>query len=247
MISEKTSVREIATRFPDAARLFHRAGIEYSCMTEKTLGEACSDAGVDSRTLLGQIEELPQVRVSSAQRNWEQETVSALVSHILEAHHAYLKEELPRLEKLMNTVYDTHGKSYRELLKVHQIFFGLKDELELHLRMEEALLFPYLLAVETATLARSPFPACPFGTVANPVRVMMKEHDSAEDCLHAIRTSTSDFTAPPQACLGFTLLLHGLRQLEADLREHIRLENEVLFVKALQMEEGDKDTSLSGG
>ncbi len=237
MISEKTSVREIATRFPDAARLFHRAGIECSCMTEKALGEACSDAGVDSQALLKQIEELRRGGVpSEPQRNWEQETVSALVFHILEAHHAYLREELPRLEKLMNAVYDTHGKSYRELLTVHQVFFGLKDELELHLRKEEVLLFPYLLAVETAMLARSPFPACPFGTVANPVRVMMKEHDSAEDCLHAIRTSTSDFTAPPQACLGFTLLLHGLRQLEADLREHIRLENDVLFVKALQME-----------
>ena len=237
MISEKTSVREIATLLPDAARLFHRVGIEYGCMTEKTLGEACSAAGADSRALLKQIEELQQVREPrEPQRYWEQETVSALVSHILEAHHAYLKEELPRLEKLMSTVYETHGKSYRELLKVHQIFFGLKDELELHLRKEEAMLFPYLLTLEAARLDRVPFPTCPFGTVANPVRVMMKEHDSAEDCLHAIRTSTSDFTAPPGACLGFTLLLHGLRQLEADLREHIRLENEVLFVKALQME-----------
>jgi regulator of cell morphogenesis and NO signaling len=243
MISEKTSVREIATLFPDVARLFDRVGIEYGCTTVATLGEACSTVGADSRALLRQIEELQKGGASSEpERDWARETVSGLVSHILQAHHAYLKEELPRLEKLMNKVYETHGKDYPELLRVHEIFFGLKDELELHLRKEEAMLFPYLLAVETAKLGRLPFPACPFGTVANPVRVMMREHDSAEDCLQAIRTSTSDFSAPPGACLGFTLLLHGLRKLEADLQEHIRLENEVLFVKALQLEKGDRVT-----
>jgi len=238
MISEKTSVRDIATLFPDAARLFHRSGIDYGCNALETIEEACSAAGADCRALLQQIEELQDAAASGdARRDWAQESVAELVSHIVDAHHAYLKEELPRLEKLMNKVYETHGKNYPELLKVHEIFFGLKDELELHLRKEEVMLFPYLLTVETARLDRLPFPPCPFGTVANPVRVMMKEHDSAEDCLQAIRTSTSDFTPPAGACLGFTLLLHGLRQLEADLDEHIRLENEVLFVKALQMEE----------
>jgi len=241
MISEKTSVREIATLRPDAARLFYRAGIDYGCTAVETLAEACLAAGVDSGALLREIKELQDGRVSSEpEPDWTQGTVGGLVSHILDGHHSYLKEELPRLEKLMNKVYDTHGKNYPELLTVHEVFFGLKDELELHLRKEEAMLFPYLLMVETARLDGLPSPACPFGTVANPVRVMTREHDSAEECLQAIRTSTSDFTPPPGACLGFTLLLHGLRQLEADLQKHIRLENEGLFVKALQLEESAK-------
>lgn len=238
MISEKTSVREIASVFPDAARLFHRAGIEYGCTAVETLEEACTVAGVDPQTLLREIDKLENGHLpAEPERDWDRQTVSALIAHILDNHHAYLKEELPRLEKLMNKVYDTHGKNYPELLKVHEIFFSLKDELELHLRKEEGMLFPYLLALEEARSGEMPFPSCPFGTVANPVRVMMKEHDSAEDSLQAIRTSTSDFTPPPDACLGFTLLLHGLRQLEADLHKHVRLENEVLFVKALQDEE----------
>ncbi len=237
MITEETSVREIATLFPDASRLFDRAGIEYGCTTVQTLRDACSAVGADSRALLREIQELQEGWVpSEAERDWARETISALVSHVLETHHSYLKEELPRLEKLMNKVYETHGKTYRELLKVHEVFFALKDELELHLRKEEVMLFPYLLAIERARFNGLPFPACPFGTVANPVRVMLREHESAEDCLRAIRSSTSDFTPPESACLGFTLLLHGLRQLEADLHRHIRLENEVLFVKALELE-----------
>jgi regulator of cell morphogenesis and NO signaling len=237
MISEKTSVRDIATLFPDAARLFDRAGIDYGCSTIETLEEACAAAGADSGKILRQIEELEEGGAPDEPRNWAREPISGLVSHVLDAHHTYLKEELPRLEKLMNKVYETHGKTYPELLQVHEIFFGLKDELELHLRKEELMLFPYLLATEAARMAGRPLPACPFGTVANPVRVMMREHDSAEDCLQSIRAGTSDFTPPAGACLGFTLLLHGLRQLEADLREHIRLENEVLFVKALELED----------
>jgi len=242
MISEKTSVREIATLFPDAARLFDRAGIEYGCTTVETLGEACSAAGADSGEILGQIEELQEAGApDDPGQDWTQETISGLVSHVLDAHHAYLKEELPRLEKLMNKVYETHGKTYPELLQVHEVFFGLKDELELHLRKEETMLFPYLLATEAARLSGRPLPACPFGTVANPVRVMIREHDSAEDYLQSIRARTSDFTPPEGACLGFTLLLHGLRQLETELRNHIRLENEVLFTKALELE-GDRVT-----
>ncbi len=237
MISENTSVREIARLFPDAARLFDRAGIDYSCTTVETLAAACSAAGADPRAILKQIEDLKDGCASrQPNRDWARESVSTLVFHILDSHHAYLKGELPRLEKLLNKVYETHGRNYPELLEVHTIFFDLKDELELHLRKEEGMLFPYLVGADTAQLECRPFPTCPFGTVANPVRVMMREHDAAEDLLQSIRASTSDFTAPDGACLGFTLLLHGLRQLEADLREHIRLENEVLFVKALEME-----------
>lgn len=237
MISEETSVREIASLFPEAARLFYRAGIDYGCTSVETLSEACSAAGVDAAAMLRQIEELRSGDApSEPQTDWDRETVSELVSHILQIHHAYLKEELPRLEKLMNKVYDTHGKTYRELLKVHEIFFTLKDELELHLRKEEVMLFPYLVHAESARFKGLPYPACPFGTVANPVRVMIREHESAQDLLHGIRATTSDFTPPSGACLGFALLLHGLRQLEADFAEHIRLENEVLFVKAMELE-----------
>jgi regulator of cell morphogenesis and NO signaling len=244
MISEKMTVREIASLFPDSARLFDRAGIDYGCTMVQTLEEACLAAGVDFRVILRQIEELQNGRVSGgAGRDWSRETVRNLISHILETHHAYLKEELPRLDKLMNKVYDTHGSNYPELLRVHTVFFALRDELELHLHKEETMLFPYLLTLESATIDRLPSPACPFGTVANPVRMMRKEHDSAEDGLQAIRTTTSDFTPPTGACLGFTLLLHGLRHLEADLQAHIRLENDVLFVKALEMEEAGEATS----
>jgi len=237
MISEVTTVRDIATALPEAARIFARAGIDCSCSTVESLRDACSAAGADVGEVLRQIQALTEEAQPAPARDWSSETARQVVSQILEVHHAHLKEELPRLEQLMNRVYEKHGKTYAEILKVHEIFFTLKDELEMHLRKEEVMLFPYVLRLEDAQVQGLPFPPCPFGTVANPVRVMIREHDSAEEAMQAIRTNTADYTPPANACLGFTLLLQGLQALEEDLRVHIRLENEVLFPKAVGLEQ----------
>ncbi|HXK61284.1 MAG TPA: iron-sulfur cluster repair di-iron protein [Acidobacteriota bacterium] len=237
MISEATTIHDIATAFPEAARVFDRAGIDYGCGVVQTLREACQAANLEVEAVIQQIKHLTdKAHETGTQPDWGSQSLHRIVTHVLDVHHKYLDEELPRLEKLMNKVYETHGKTYGELLRVHEVFFGLKDELESHLRKEEAMLFPYILRLEYAQHQGLPRPSCPFGTVANPIRVMLREHESAEDAMQAIRNETSDYTPPPDTCLGFKLLLHGLEALEHDLTRHLQLENQVLFPKAIELE-----------
>jgi len=234
-ITEVTSIREIASAFSGATRVFDRLGIEWGCSVTHSLLEACEKAGLAVDEALRQLRLAQAGTPGPTGRDWDRSSATELVSHILDVHHAYLKEELPRLEKLMRRVYEKHGPEHPELLKVQDVFFSLKDELELHVQKEEIMLFPYIVSLESpAATARH----CPFGSVENPIRVMTAEHHAATEALISLRAHTSDYTAPETACLGFKLLLQGLQELEADLTRHIELENEALFPKALLLERG---------
>jgi regulator of cell morphogenesis and NO signaling len=101
---------------------------------------------------------------------------------------------------------------------------------------EEQILFPYVEQLEEAANRNAPPPMPFFGTVRNPVRMMMIEHDAAGDMLRAIRSLTKDFTLPDDACISYQTLYHALEEFEADLHQHIHLENNILFPRAVEME-----------
>ena len=234
-ITEGTSIREIASALAGATRVFDRLGIEWGCSATHSLREACDRIELDVDEALRELRLIENKAPVAEGTYWRQASATDLISHILDVHHAYLKEELPRLEKLMHRVYEKHGPEHPELLKVQEVFFSLKGELEQHLYKEEMMLFPYIVRLETSEGASL---HCPFGTVENPIRVMMSEHQGAVEALISLRAHTSDYTAPDTACLGFKLLLEGLKELEADLTRHIELEEGALFTRATLLERG---------
>jgi regulator of cell morphogenesis and NO signaling len=77
-----------------------------------------------------------------------------------------------------------------------------------------------------------------FGTVVNPVRMMMTEHDGAGDALRKLRAVTSDYAVPADACISYKTLYEALLGFEADLHQHIHLENNILFPRAVALESG---------
>src|SRR5205823_1775430 len=116
-------------------------------------------------------------------------------------------------------------------------FAGLAQELTTHLMKEEMVLFPYIVRMEEAVVAGEPIIPPPFGTVRNPVAMMMREHDGAGDALQQIRRSSNDYTAPEDGCITYQTLYRALAEFEADLHQHIHLENNILFPRALNMEQ----------
>ena len=107
---------------------------------------------------------------------------------------------------------------------------------------EEMVLFPYIERMEESVLQREPILPPPFGTVQNPVAMMEHEHDSAGNALRSLRTGSNDYSAPPDACVSFQTLYKALAELEADLHQHIHIENNILFPRAIAMENGKSNT-----
>lgn len=163
--------------------------------------------------------------------NWESSTLTELVAHLLRHHHPYTKTALEELAPLLDKVLHVHGEQHPELRELHKQFAELRDDMGMHLMKEENILFPYMLALESDAP-----PAAHFGTVAHPIRMMMMEHEHDSVILNKMLEITGHFTLPPGACASFTALYTVLHDLVNDLFQHIRLENDIVFPKAIATE-----------
>lgn len=231
------TVRELALEVPGATRVFESAGIDYCCGGGKSLEAACAAAGVDGEEMLEALRALGSTEVvSPADRDFREQSLAMLIDHLVTKHHVFTVNELARLEPLLAKVQSKHGDNHPELATVSASFEKLRDDLLPHMQKEEMVLFPYMTSLEQSHDAGVPVTRPPFMTVANPIRMMMLEHDVAGELLREIRTATADFTLPADACMSFGALYEGLAELERDLHQHIHLENNLLFPRAAAME-----------
>lgn len=237
-INTQRTVAEIALESPQAAAVFEKLGIDYCCGGGKPLASACEAAGVNLDRVAGLLEEAAVTSTTGKEAcNWSEQSLANLIGHIVEKHHAYCREEGARLGPLLAKVVSKHGEHHPELAEVQEHFTSLGNELRMHMMKEEQMLFPYIIALEDSSTRKAPPPRAPFGTVQNPVRMMVEEHDGAGQLLKQIRGLTGNFAAPEDACSSFKALYQGLEAFEADLHQHIHLENNLLFPRAIALEE----------
>lgn len=231
-------VRELAIEIPQATRVFERFGIDYCCGGANTLAVSCAEKGLVIDDVLKAIssELTGEAMRKPGAKDWNESELSQLVAHITTTHHAYVRQESVRIQQLLATVASKHGDRHPETLRVQEIFRGLSEELTAHLMKEENILFPYILQLEKASLAGLAKPRPMFGTIQNPIHMMEIEHDSAGEALRKLREESDNYTAPEDACTTFNTSYAALREFEADLHQHIHLENNILFPKAIALE-----------
>lgn len=236
-VSTARTVRELAVEIPEATRIFEKIGIDYCCGGNKSLEEACTTANISVDEILDSLELAEQTaRAKQKDRNWQAEPLAELVAHINSTHHKYTREEIARLGPLFDKVVSVHGKNHPELQNVRAAFRGMAQELTTHMMKEEAVLFPYIVRMEEAVIQKEPVLPPPFGSVQNPVAMMMHEHDSAGDALRTMRQASAGYTPPGDACISYQTLYKALGDFEKDLHQHIHLENNILFPRAIEME-----------
>ncbi len=235
--AEKT-VREVALENPAATRIFEKLGIDYCCGGIRSLEEACRTANLPMDVVLDSLEMAEQsARAVQKDRNWTTEMLADLIAHIISTRHKYTREEMARLGPLFDKVCSVHGKNHPELLQVRVSFQGLEQELTMHMMKEERVLFPYIVRMEESVIQKEPVLPPPFGSVQNPVTMMEHEHESAGAALRAMRQASSGYAVPPDACISYQTLYEALADFEADLHRHIHLENNILFPRAIAMEQ----------
>ena len=233
----ETTVRELAIENAGATRVFEKLGIDYCCGGNRTLEQACHAASVSVNQVLESLEAARQPSATHEPgHDWQAAPLGDLISHITATHHKYTRDEMARLGPLFAKVCSVHGTNHPELLQLREIFAGLSQELAAHLMKEEMVLFPYIIRMEEAIVEKTPILPPPFGTVQNPISMMEHEHDSAGNALRNLREIGHGYATPGDACISFQTLYKALAEFEADLHQHIHLENNILFPRAIEME-----------
>jgi regulator of cell morphogenesis and NO signaling len=237
-IDATKTVKEIVVEAPSSVRVFESLGIDYCCGADKPLGDACRNAGRPVDEVLQSLEEAERSPgPESPVTNWNQESLANLADHIVAKHHSFCRQEVSRLSPLVRKVVEKHGSNHPELRRIGTLFAGLSNELLMHLVKEEQMLFPYISRLEQAVTNHTSFPRPPFGTVQNPVRMMVLEHDQAGEQLKEIHELSNGYEPPSDACGSFKALYQGLKFFEEDMHQHVHLENNVLFPRAVAIED----------
>ncbi len=236
MATSQTTVRDIALEQPASIRVFEKFGIDYCCGGRKPLGEACEEHSIEPDTVLKAIEEAA-AGAGEHGRNWAAESLETICSHIVATHHAYVRAELPRLEMLAQKVVSRHGKTRPELGQIQQLIQSLGPDLLQHLAKEEMVLFLYITNLERNLAACGPRPLGCFGAVRNPIRMMIAEHEAAGEAMAQIRLLSDEFTPPEWACPTYRGFYQALAEFEKDLHQHVHLENNILFPRAVELDE----------
>ncbi len=226
-IDDASTLGDLVAANPAAARILDGFGLDYCCHGDRTLADACAASGIDPSVVAAKVADLGV----EGDTTWTTLDAPSLAEHIVATHHRYLWEELPLLEALAAKVLGAHGERHPELSEVHELVVAVRADLEPHLHKEERVLFPAIAALAGGQREFA------FGSVANPIRMMLLEHDRAGELLARIRTVTGAYNTPPDGCASYRSLYERLAALELDTHLHIHKENHVLFPAALRLAE----------
>jgi regulator of cell morphogenesis and NO signaling len=236
MPTSTQSIREIVTQHPSSAKVLHRFDFDLCMQADLSLEGACQELQLSIDQVLEKLAESEAQESGGMTSEPATLSLSRLVQHIVRIHHLCVRQELPRLAGIASKVAAKCGDRGPELAKVAELIEKLRGEMYAHIQKEEQVLFPFISQMDQESIvAYPPAHAC-FRSVAHPIFMMEQEHESADHIVAELINLTNHFEPPSWACTTHIALFSGLREFEADLSQHVHLENDVLFPRAIQLE-----------
>ena len=230
---EQETVGQIAAKDVRKAEVFKKLGIDFCCGGKKTLEQVCTESGLELSAVENALNEAT-TQASAPTEQFDSWDPGFLADYIYNRHHKYYYSEGPVINDLLHKVIDRHGAHYPELAKVASLYKTLQAELQEHFLKEEKVLFPFIKALDESK--RSGHAIQQIFPLQQPVQLMESDHEAAGGILAELSKVTNQYTPPANACNSFQFLYQKLKALEDDLHQHIHLENNILFPKALKME-----------
>ena len=218
MITTDTTLSDLAVTTPGAARVFLDYGLDCCCRGRRSLAEACREKGLDARQLLQAVE--AGRGAADTLTVWADRPLAELVDHVVSRYHAWLRAEFPGLLAMARKVEAVHAGKASVPVGLAAHLEALHAETLAHLEKEEMILFPMI----SQGMGRG---------CGGPIHVMEAEHRDVGAALERVRGLTGNLAAPPEACATWRALYLNLGRLEAEFMEHIHLENNILFPRAL--------------
>lgn len=232
-IDEKT-VAEIVTENIKTADIFKKNKIDFCCGGDVLVTEICAKKGVDYAQLKEEI--LNIGKAPSGAQDFNTWDIDFLADYIINTHHKYVAEANNLIIQYSDKVAKVHGHHFTETVKINSLFHELAAELNSHMHKEEMILFPFIKEIAKAKKENTKLAPPAFGTIQNPINMMEAEHTDAGDILSEIATLSDNYTPPQGACNTFKALYSKLEEYQNDLFQHIHLENNILFPKAIKFE-----------
>jgi regulator of cell morphogenesis and NO signaling len=230
------SLAQIVTANHKTASVFEKYNLDFCCNGKRTLEQACREKAIDTNAVLADLGSLDKTNSSSGLDpiDFNLFSLRQLCEYIVNTHHSYVKKELPAITAYLFKVTDKHGGRHPELMKIKEYFARVSDELLQHMQKEELVLFPRISDIETKIAAQQEL-TMNSTYLFSPIVIMEDEHEHAGTLLSEIRELTGNYQPPADACTTFRLLYASLQAFEMDLHQHVHLENNILFPKALRM------------
>jgi regulator of cell morphogenesis and NO signaling len=234
-ITSQHIVSDLVARDYRTAAVFESFGIDFCCKGNRSIGEVCSNKQLEPDILISHLAhvvkqaEQPEVDYAS----WP---ADLLADYIEKKHHRYVQQKSVEIMPFLDKVTRVHGDRHPELLEIRQLFGDAVTELAEHMKKEELILFPFIRNMEKARRTGDGISKPMFGSVENPVNMMMLEHNIEGERFTRMASLSNGYTPPEDACNTYRVTLAMLREFEQDLHLHIHLENNILFPTAIQLE-----------
>ena len=232
---EKNTIGEFVAKDFRTAAIFSRHGIDFCCKGHRTIEEVCQIKKINEADLLEELEAVMDSK-NDYGIDFNSWPLDLLVVYIEKTHHRYVEEKTPVLLQFLDKLCSVHGSSHPELFQINELFTGCAGELAQHMKKEELILFPFVKKMMEATKSHASVEPPHFGTVNNPIAMMMEEHDNEGERFRKIAALTNNYTPPADACNTYRVTFAMLEEFEQDLHKHIHLENNILFPKAKALE-----------
>lgn len=233
-LKNKTIGSFVAEDFRTAA-VFSKYRIDFCCKGNRTVTEVCEKQNIDADALLENVLQVVQSE-NSESIDFNSWPLDLLADYIEKTHHRYVEEKMNVLLPFLDKLCKVHGANHPELFKINELFIGCAGELSQHMKKEELILFPFVKRMVKTKESDGVLSQPSFGTVSNPIAMMMHEHDNEGERFREIAELTNNYTPPADACTTYRVTFAMLKEFEADLHKHIHLENNILFPKAVTLE-----------
>lgn len=233
-IIEEQIIGELVAENYKTASIFKKFKIDFCCNGNRTISEACERKKIQPEILIKEL----QKTIKTEERNidfnsWE---LDLLADFIEKTHHRYVVSKIEEIKMYLKKVVIVHGNHNPELKEIELLFNQSAQDLSQHMQNEETILFPFIRNMVNSKIEKKPLLFPQFGTVENPIAMMKNEHQNEGERFEKIAELSNNYTPPSHACNTYRVAFALLREFEENLHQHIHLENNILFPKAIELE-----------
>src|SRR6188768_2189805 len=237
-IEASSFVTDIVIRDYRTADVFRKYDIDFCCGGKWPLDIACQNKNLNTEDVIRELQKIVSQSTSNAAIDFDSWEVDFLVDYIYNVHHRYLKKALSETNDQVNKFLEEHRKKFPELQEIETIMNQFMKEFPPHMKQEEEIFFPYIKQIHHAYKHRESYARLLIRTLRKPIEeVMIKEHNITASSLQRLRKITNNYTPPEKACITHKVTFAKLKELDKDLVQHIHLESNILFPKAIKMEQ----------
>lgn len=230
------SIGQIVAEDYRTAQVFKNHKIDFCCKGSRSIAEVAEKLNLDPNILMEEIKSVKEQK-SNDNSDYKSWPLDLLVDYIEKKHHRYVEERIPVLKQYLEKLCRVHGQRHPELFEITDHFIASSNELTMHMNKEELVLFPAVRNMVNAKRKDMPVDRPHFGTVKNPIKMMMAEHEIEGDRFRRINELSNNYNPPSDACNTYRVTFSLLKEFEEDLHQHIHLENNILFPKAETLEQ----------